>query len=358
MSCCSCCGGRGCSSCNYVVVLPSEAPETLNFANINLAGIGVLASAVQPNIYFRGVSSANALLTVTLDAGNNAILLTVDSAAIAAALPQATTAQAGVGETATDAEAIAKAATDKFVTPSNFAAMASSLTFAGLVELATVAETQAGASATLAVTPAGLAGLTATQKFTTTWADSVARAALAPTFKGQFGYQLDSLMPYSAYGVGAGNWLPMLTFGITNTIGSVATTITYGIGATNTINGTADTYNTSQVDFTGSTVNFTGNSTLNINSSFFNLDTAEFQIGGSPTSPNTLIATSAVAGDLTDLNISSFLSALNVDTGWTVTNLTPLRALDCAAATLGDLRNIVGTLLSIILDSTPLKPSA
>lgn len=358
MSCCSC-GGCGCSACNYIVNLPDDPVAAYLFSNINLNGIGVLNGVTDTvNVNFRGVASANALLTVTLDAGNNAILLTVDSAAIAAALPAATTTQAGVLETATDAEAIAKAATDKIVVPSNFAAMDASTIFKGFIEIATNAEAQAGASALLAITPASLASVTALQKTTTTFADSVARAAAVPAFKGQFGYQLDALMPFSAYGTIAGNWLPMLTFGITNTIGSVATTITYGIGATNTINGTADTYNSSQVDFTASTVNFTGNAALNITGSFFNLDASEFQIGSAPAAANSVICTSAFPGDLTDRALNTFLSSANTDTGWTVANLTPLRALDCAASTLGDLRNIVGTLLSIILDSTPLKPSA
>lgn len=347
MSCCSNCGGYGCSVCNYVVNLPSEPPETLNFANINLTGIGVLASAVQPNIYFRGVSSANALLTVTLDAGNNAILLTVDSAAIAAALPAATETQVGVLETATNAEAIAKAATDKILVPSNLAAIGASLTFAGLVELATVAETQAGVDATRAVTPAGLAGVTATQKVTTTFADSVARAALVPTFKGQFGYQLDSLMPYSAYGTVAGNWLPMLTFGITNTIPSVTTTITMGVGATVTVNGGGWTWNAIQEAFDSSTITIDNNSTFTVQNSFFNLSSVDFQIGGSSVTANRLIGTSGAAGDLAEYPISNFVSAYNTQTGYTnFTNPAVLRTCDTATVTLPQLAQIVGTLIN------------
>lgn len=67
-----------------------------------------------------------------------------------------TTAAAGLVELATDAEAQAKAAGDRALTPANLAALAASTSFAGLVELATTAEAAAGSSGTLAVTPAGL----------------------------------------------------------------------------------------------------------------------------------------------------------------------------------------------------------
>lgn len=359
MRCCSNCGCNngscGCGGgCNYQVILPSEAPALLNFSNVNLAGIGVLDSASQPNINFRGVASANALMTATLDAGNHTVLLTVDSTAIAAALPTATEIQRGVGETASDAEAQAKAATDKFLVPSNLAALASSTIFAGLVELATNAETQAGASATLAVTPAGLASVTATQKTTTTWADAVARAALVPAFEGQFGFQLDSNNGYVATGAGAGAWSNLFTFGQTNVIPAASlTVISFGAGAVIDIIGAGG------ISVTGASsyISITGGN-LDATSGTIQIDGAvDFQLTGSSIPANSLVA-SAGAGSLTSALISGFISANNVDTGWAVTNLTPLRTLDCAAATLGDLRNIVGTLLSIILDSTPLKPAA
>lgn len=58
---------------------------------------------------------------------------------------------------ASDAEALAKSATDKALTPANLAAIGSTTTFAGLVELATSAETITGTDTARAVTPKGLA---------------------------------------------------------------------------------------------------------------------------------------------------------------------------------------------------------
>lgn len=343
MSCCSCCGGRGCSVCNYIVNLPSEAPETLNFSNINLAGVGVLDSAVQPNINFRGIASANALLTAVLDAGNHTILLTVDSVAIAAALPAATTAQAGVLETATDAEAIAKAATDKIVVPSNFAAMASTLTFAGFVELATTAETQAGVDATRAVTPAGLASLTATQKFTTSFADAVARAGATADFAGQIGTQLDTDQPYVSYGVAAGQWYPLMVFNPNSP--SVPN------GATNGLQ-----LGTSTLDISDGDISFTATD-MTLDSLVLNLTSVDFQIGGTSITANRLLGSSPAPGDLAEYPISNFVSAYNTNAGWSgFSNSAVRKTGDCNTITLPELAQVVDTLINAL--KSTLKPAA
>lgn len=70
---------------------------------------------------------------------------------------QATTTVAGILETSTDAEALAKSSILVAVTPSNFAAMASSETFAGLAEIATQAEVDAGTDDLRYITPLKLA---------------------------------------------------------------------------------------------------------------------------------------------------------------------------------------------------------
>lgn len=363
MGCCSNCGCNngscGCGvRCNYIVNIEGDGP-TYVFSNQNTLGVGTFDNTTGLNVGFRGVASANAMITVGLDAANKAILLTLDAAAVAAAFPAATTTTPGILETATDAEAIAKAATDKIVTPSNLAALPASTTFAGFVELATNAETQAGASSTLAVTPAGLASVTTAIKQTTNWADSVARAALAPFFEGQFGYQLDSNQAYVGTTTGIGAWNNLFTFGVTNVIPSTSsTTFNFDVGSLITTNAGNFNYISSGFDYNGCSIEIHTNSTLRVTGSIFDLAGVEFQIGGSPTAANTLIATSASPGDLTDLNISGFLSNFNRDTGWTVANLVANRTLDCAAATLGDVRNILGTLISILLPVTPLKPHA
>lgn len=59
-------------------------------------------------------------------------------------------------ETASDAEALAKSASDVAITPANLAAIGSTATFAGLVELATDAEAITGTDTARAVTPANI----------------------------------------------------------------------------------------------------------------------------------------------------------------------------------------------------------
>lgn len=77
---------------------------------------------------------------------------------------QATTTVLGIGTTATNAEAVSKASTTDFLTPSNLATgnFQASATFEGLIELATQAEVDAETDATRAVTAATLAGKAAT----------------------------------------------------------------------------------------------------------------------------------------------------------------------------------------------------
>lgn len=150
-----------CRGAVVTVTCPTVCPETetISLSNINLSGIGVLDSWSSPNGAFRGVVAGNSMVTVTLDGTNHTIVVTPQAAAIAAALPAATTSQVGVLETATDAEAIAKTATDKILVPSNLAALGSSTTFAGLIEIATQPEVVTGTAVNLAVVPATLAGM-------------------------------------------------------------------------------------------------------------------------------------------------------------------------------------------------------
>jgi hypothetical protein len=146
---------RNCRGDVVIVTCPTVCEETpeISLSNNNLSGIGVLDSWSSPTGAFRGVVAGNSMVTVTLDNVNHTIVVTPQAAAIAAALPAATTSQVGVLETATDAEALAKSATDKIVTPSNFAAMGATTSFAGLIEIATLAEVQAGTATNLAVVP-------------------------------------------------------------------------------------------------------------------------------------------------------------------------------------------------------------
>lgn len=284
----------------------------------------MLDSASGVNINFRGVASANAMLVVTLDNVNHNVLLTLDATAIANNLPAATTAQAGVLETATDAEAIAKVATDKIVTPSNFAAMAASTTFAGLAEIATQAEVTAGVSATTIVAPDTLSVLLATKKYTTTWADNVARAALVPAFEGQFGYQLDTNDPYIGFALVAGAWLELLT---TETNG-------VNIGWDFTV---GNTFAIASSDTLG-TVQF---STINVD-----WDNSILKIGAVTVPDNSVIVTQGGAGVLDSRLLNTFISTGNTQTGYTnFTNSGTLRTGDCNTLTLPEICQIVDTLI-------------
>lgn len=346
---CGCgCGGFG--GCLYNVNVPASTDSTLLFNNINLTGVGVLDSATAPNINFRGVVSGSPELTVALDAGNHTIVLTLDVAAITAAIPQATTAQAGIGETATDAEALAKASITVFITPSNFAAMASTTTFAGLVELATNAEALAGASTTLAITPDDLAYVLANSSLTTTFADAVARAAAVPDFAGQFAAQLDTLVPYLGRGAVAGAWNQILSLSVANENNATIpdTSIDTSFGGTFAFQSNDGTGN---VQFNGINVAFNapGNPIECNRDVHFSNNTVDFDgtvisvLGASATFR--LLATDG-AGEAIFQQITNFLSTNNVQTGWAVTNPSVTRTLDVAAATLADVRAVLGTLIN------------
>jgi len=75
------------------------------------------------------------------------------------AIAQATETQRGTLETATDAEALAFAATDKALVPSNLAALTATTAQAGILETATDAEAQAKTAVDKIITPSNLAAV-------------------------------------------------------------------------------------------------------------------------------------------------------------------------------------------------------
>lgn len=316
MPCCSSCGCSPCrpGCCNYTVELTIGDTTPANFSNVNSTGIGVLDSVDGDNVNFRGVASASPELTATFDAGNHVILLTLDVAAIVATIPQATTTTAGIGETATDGEAQAKASVTAFLTPSNLAALGASNAFAGLIEIATSAETIAGLSTTLAVTPAGLwAALETTG--TTTWPDAAARAVLVPDFEGQFGAQLDIDAPFMATGAAAGQWTQIMQIGVTRQINGSTTTFLLTGGSTFLWNspdlaGVVQFEQLQLVVSSNSTLLIADSSKLNIASTGF------WQIDGTDIPANSLLRTTGTNGHPTSDPISNYLSVNNPQAGW------------------------------------------
>jgi hypothetical protein len=293
----------GCRAALLIACCPETETLTYEFENANLTGIGVLDGVSSQLVSFRGIVSEALSLTVSLNAADNTIVLDFDADLLVADLPQATTTQRGVGETATDAEAIAKASTTVFITPSNFAAMGSSTTFAGLVELATNAETQAGVSTTLAVTPAGLASATALLTTIQTWNDAVARAAATPDYDGQLGVQLDTNIPYVADG-GQFN-LPMLVLQNANNAAATDPTFIDLTGSSSFVFSSTDSTGIVAID---SNVTF---SVLGV----LNMDTGgRLHDAGVIVPASSVLTTSSTAGQFNSSLISTFVSAANVQT--------------------------------------------
>lgn len=283
------------SRCGSPVVIVAqcqpECPETpeITLQNINLSGIGVLDSWDGLTGDFRGVASANSMVGVTLDNVNHNVLLTVSVTAIADAFRAATTTQTGILETATDAEAIAKTATDKLITPSNFAAMPASTTFAGFIEIATNAEVLAGASGTLAVVPSSLASR---------------------------------------------NFFSLAT-GSSNATGAGGTTLDISAGGI-VISGPAGAdgfyFNQAYVAIQDAPFNLANGSTIEIN--------------GVGMSDDSILGT-GTGGAVDSFPITAFLSSFNTQSGYTpVTNGAVLRTYDCNTVTLPQLAQAVGTLIA------------
>lgn len=132
---------------------PTVESITYSFENANLVGIGFLEGVTDTLVQFRGIVSESPALILTLDTDTNAIVIDFNGDLLIGDIPDATTTQRGMLETATNGEAVAKAANNKIVVPSNFAAMAATETFAGFAEIATQAETNSGVNDLAFVTP-------------------------------------------------------------------------------------------------------------------------------------------------------------------------------------------------------------
>lgn len=295
-----------------VCCAPEQESVLYTFENANLVGIGVFDNETNFLVQFRGLVSNSAALTLTLNATDNTIEIDFDDAALVADIPDATTTQRGILETATNAEALAKAAADKILTPSNLAALGSTTTFAGLVELATNAETIAGVSTTLAVTPAGLAAANVLSG-TTTFADAVARGNAVATFDGQFGTQLDTQQGYVAGSTAAGDWNGLFTLGVSNLM-----TTTTSLD----LNGSSLTFHSGGIIIGGTTSNtIAGNTTFdNANLVFSNVTTLDYgtdtilKIGAVSVPANSVMVTGGSAGLPASRLLNTFLSTANTVT--------------------------------------------
>jgi hypothetical protein len=291
---------------------PTTESVEYTFENANLTGIGVFDNDTDNLVQFRGVVSDSAALTVTLNATDNTIVLSFDPDALVADIPDATTTERGILETATNAEAIAKAAADKTLTPSNLAALGSTTTFAGLVELATNAETITGTSTTLAVTPAGLAATLDGSEYVL-FADFAERSGATPAFVGQLGVQEDAGLIWVGSGVAPGDF-DIAAFMIGTIQATNATTTVLGLETGSTLEITS-TDNTGSVLFscavtfsTGVTASLSGVTDFTTNGTIYK--------SGVIVPANSVLTTDGTAGRLASSLIASFLSTANVQSGW------------------------------------------
>jgi len=313
---------------------------------VNLSGVCVLDAYNSNTMYFRGIDTTDAaILSIALNATNHTIELTINVNALASALPQATTTQKGVGETATDAEAQAKASIVNFVTPSNFAAMGASTTFAGFIEIATDAEAITGTSPTLALTPASFtAAMAANYHTTVTFADVVARSGATPAFVGQFGAQVDTTTAYLGTALTPGAWGPIIVGNAGNDF-SNGTTTSVELGSGSTFAFTGD--NTSDVVMQGNNLKITNGGILNI-------DASPIYINNVAAPSSVIINNSFSNADA--LPIANFASTQNISTGWSgFTNSAVRKTCDCNTVTVAQLAQIVDTLINILI--TPQLPS-
>lgn len=332
-----------CPSCGYVVNIQDAGdPNNLAFQNLGLIGVGMFDGRDGLEVNFRSVASGSNSLVITYDGVNHAAIFTLDFSLVVADLPQATTTQRGVGETASDAEAQGKASITTFLTPSNLAALGATQSFAGLAEFANDAETAAGASSTLAVTPAGLASVLSTLGNMVVFADAATRAGTAPQFAGQIGTQVDLFLPFVGAGTVAGDFnLPLLVLNSGNNVMTVSTSLDLSGQQFAFFNGElvvdgAASFDNGFVRFGNSSpsqVDFANNCTV--------------YIGGAIVSANSNLITGGTNGELGSKLISEYLSSDNVQVGYAAfTNPATIRTLDTATATPQQIAQCLGTLIS------------
>jgi len=327
-----------------VCCTPTVESVTYTFENAGTSGIGVFDNETDFLVQFRNIVSESVALTVALDAGNNTIVLDFDDTQLIAAIPDATTTQRGILETSTDAEALAKSLNSKILTPSNLAALGGTTSFAGFLELATNAETITGTDTARATTPAGVAAAAALYR-TVTFADAATRGGTVPNFAGQFGVQLDTDQAFISYGTSAGEWYSLFTLGVTSTM--------YGATSLD-LNGGSLTFHSGSLVLGGTTTNTISGSTTfdNAQLTFSNVTVLDYgtdtvlRIGAVDIPANSVLVTGGTAGLPASRLLNTFLSTANVQTGWAVTNPSVTRTLDVSAATLGDVRAVLGTLIN------------
>lgn len=327
----------GCNCRQYICVPAPQTcctPETetvlYTFENANAVGLGFFDNESSQLVQFRGLVSDSDALTLVLDAPNKVIRIDFDGDLLINDIPDATEAQRGMLEVATQAEANAGAVDNKIMTPLKVATMQATETQIGVLRIATDADVATGTNDTDAVTSLKLATFASSQKTTRTFADAVARAAAVPNFDGQLGIQLDTNALVMATGVVAG------TFSLNIVIGGA-------LNVTSTLTGAGAIF-----------TSVTSNGDLSVSGNTFlaggelDFDNMQLAFSGTPVGGvDTVLGQfgSALAGKA----LAEFLSTSNVQTGYTdFANPAVLRTCDTTTVTLPQLAQIVGTLINDI----------
>lgn len=290
MSQCSCgCSPCSCSpvNCNIspcIIQLPDNPAQELTFENVNLAGIGFLNGVDGTNVEFRGLASESLALTVSLDAPNNTIILDFDDELLVADIPTASETERGIAEVATQSETNAGIVDNVIVTPAKLAARTATETRTGIAELATQAEVNAGINDATIITPLKLG----------TWWTAKLAGSIAITGD--------------------------LTSATVTTGNVISDELTIGVGGAFAVS-TAVSFYLPLTFESGS----------------------ELQLSGAPIVDGFLVGRS---GSVDELAIANVISTENTQTGWTITNPVTNRSLDVSAATLGDVREVLGTLIA------------
>lgn len=296
-------------NCRSFICIPAPAPcctpttesVAYTFENANASGLGFFDNETANLVQFRGLVSESDALIISLDAANKTIIIDFDGDLLIGDIPDASEAQRGMLEVATQAEANAGAVDNKIMTPLKVASMAASETQKGVLEIATQAEVTTGTNDTHAITALKLSTHLTGQKLTRTFTDAVARAAAVPNFDGQLGLQLDTNALVIANGTIAGSFtLNMVVGGTLTVAGALTQNGASDFNSSATFNGSVSLADASSVLFGSNEVDFAATT---------------FAISGTPIGATDSIL-AQIGGVAAAKPFTEILSDLNPQTGW------------------------------------------